>query len=122
MDPAKIRPGTKLATGQYNLFTSEVEPFPTDAPLPEEAWLFDPDFGLVLPGRSGGERSPGGAGNCAAFPVSERLQKPRGADPVSGSAVHGGTGCSEQAQRLKIPDLRLEVPKSEVQNGKMRNN
>ena len=38
------------ARGQFNLFTGELEPF-SDRPaaLPEEAWLFDPDFGLVLP-------------------------------------------------------------------------
>jgi hypothetical protein len=36
-----------IASGQFNLFTGELEPLSYGAPaLPEEAWLFDPDFGL----------------------------------------------------------------------------
>jgi len=36
--------------GQFNLFTGEVEPVPElQGPVPEERWLFDPDFRLVLP-------------------------------------------------------------------------
>ena len=38
-----------IATGQFNLFTGELESLPRGSgALPEEAWLFDPDFGLVL--------------------------------------------------------------------------
>ena len=40
---------TEFTVGQYNLLTGELEPFASEpAPLPEETWLFDPDFGLVL--------------------------------------------------------------------------
>ena len=43
---------TEPTAGQFNLFTGEVEPIPRpgipESP-PETPWLFDPDFGLVLP-------------------------------------------------------------------------
>ena len=43
---------TSIGSGQYNLFTGEVEPIPgspESEPQPETPWLFDPDFRLVLP-------------------------------------------------------------------------
>jgi CRISP-associated protein Cas1 len=60
----------KFTAGQYNLFTSEVEPFPTDRPpLPDEAWLFDPDFGLVLPDDPAGKEVLVEPGVALQFPV-----------------------------------------------------
>ncbi len=50
--------------GQFNLFTGELEPLPRGAAaLPEEAWLFDPDFGLVLPNDPAGKNQVSG-GRC----------------------------------------------------------
>lgn len=37
-----------ILSGQYNLLTGELEPLHT-AGVPETGWLFDPDFGIVLP-------------------------------------------------------------------------
>jgi CRISP-associated protein Cas1 len=56
--------------GQYNLFTGELEPF-SDGPaaLPEEAWLFDPDFGLVLPDDPAGKEVLVEPGISLQFPV-----------------------------------------------------
>jgi hypothetical protein len=36
--------------GQRNLFTGELEPIAaSDADVPETGWLFDPDWGVLLP-------------------------------------------------------------------------
>jgi hypothetical protein len=51
--PATVAEATFASIpGQYNLFTGEVEPIAglgEQEPQPETPWLFDPDFGLVLP-------------------------------------------------------------------------
>jgi hypothetical protein len=48
--PVQRASGSGGPPGQFNLFTGELDPFSDEpAALPEEAWLFDPDFGLVLP-------------------------------------------------------------------------
>jgi CRISPR-associated protein Cas1 len=56
--------------GQYNLFTGELERLPQErAALPEEAWLFDPDFGLVLPDDPAGKEVLVEPGVALQFPV-----------------------------------------------------
>ncbi len=63
------------ASGQYNLFTGELEPFPDGpSPLPEEAWLFDPDFGLVLPDDPAGREVLVEPGIALQFPLGNRGQ------------------------------------------------
>ncbi len=57
--------------GQYNLFTGELEPPRTDE-LPETGWLFDPDFGVVLPEERAGQEIALGQGVTLAFPTVER--------------------------------------------------
>jgi len=43
-----LRP--KESAGQWNLFTGELEPIPAqNGELPEPGWLFDPEWGMVLP-------------------------------------------------------------------------
>lgn len=47
---AATSPCSRSELGQINLFTGEVEPAKGEPErVPEERWLFDPDFGLVLP-------------------------------------------------------------------------
>jgi len=49
LEERSIPRASSAISGQFNLFTGELEPLASGpAPLPEEAWLFDPDFGLVL--------------------------------------------------------------------------
>ncbi len=49
-----IQPIPHHGVGQYNFFTCELEHLPQEPALvPEEAWLCDPDFGLVLPALPG---------------------------------------------------------------------
>lgn len=61
---------SNLRSGQFNLFTGELEPLPDGpAPLPEEAWLFDPDFGLVLPDDRAGKEVLVEPGIALQFPV-----------------------------------------------------
>jgi len=60
-----------LSTGQYNLFTGELEPLRTDE-IPESGWLFDPDFGIVLPEDVAGREVAVADGVTLAFPASER--------------------------------------------------
>lgn len=83
--------------GQFNLFTRELEPLP-DPPepllLPEEAWLFDPDFGLVLPDDVSGKGILVEPGISLQFPIREawrRFQGPgvRGQVRGRGSGVGG---------------------------------
>jgi CRISPR-associated protein Cas1 len=59
--------------GQYNLFTGELEPLRTDG-VPETGWLFDPDFGIVLPEDRLGREIAIGAGVTLAFPAIGYLE------------------------------------------------
>jgi hypothetical protein len=57
--------------GQFNLFTGEVEPVPGMGelePQPETPWLFDPDFGLVLPEDRAGKEILVEEGIALSFP------------------------------------------------------
>ncbi len=70
--PAEVTPEQK-AIGQWNLFTGEVEPIPGPTepdPQPETPWLFNPDFGLVLPDDPAGKKQVSGD----RFQVSGRKQ------------------------------------------------
>ena len=60
--------------GQFNLFTGEEEPTPGQGepePQPEERWLFDPDFGLVLPEDRAGKEIVVEEGIALNFPGPE---------------------------------------------------
>lgn len=59
--------------GQYNLFTGELEPLRTYE-IPETGWLFDPDFGVILPEERAGQEIMLGEGVVLAFPAGERLR------------------------------------------------
>ena len=86
------------ATGQFNLFTGEVEPIPGTSelePQPETPWLFDPDFGLVLPEDRAGKEILVEEGITLSFPA-------QGLEPhVAGYRIHG-TGES-------IEDLKSQI-------------
>src|SRR5579872_1944105 len=58
---------------QYNLFTGELEPSRT-AELRETGWLFDPDFGIVLPEDVAGREIAVAEGVTLAFPVPAGTQ------------------------------------------------
>jgi len=62
-----------ITTGQYNLFTGELEPLLTDE-VPETGWLFDPDFGVVLPEDRFGREVAVGPGVTLAFPATARIE------------------------------------------------
>jgi len=63
---------TEPTAGQFNLFTGEVEPIPRqgvpESP-PETPWLFDPDFGLVLPENPVGKEILVEEGITLSFPA-----------------------------------------------------
>jgi CRISPR-associated protein Cas1 len=67
-------PNTEAA--QYNLFTGELEPLRTDE-IPESGWLFDPDFGIVLPQDVAGREIVIADGVSLAFPTTAGLQTGR---------------------------------------------
>jgi CRISP-associated protein Cas1 len=74
------------AQGQLNLFTGEIELL-TDARarVPEELWLFDPDFGLVLPEGLAGKEILVEEGISLQFPALGRLEatsQRRGPKPI----------------------------------------
>ena len=60
-------------TGQYNLFTGELELLRIDE-VPETGWLFDPDFGIVLPENVAGREIAVSEGVTLAFPAIGGLQ------------------------------------------------
>jgi CRISPR-associated protein Cas1 len=79
--------------GQWNLLTGELEPFPTAEEVPESGWLFDPDFGLVLPEDVAGQQVIVDEGLSLAFPISyNAIRKP----PVRSD----GTGSRSFEYRL----------------------
>lgn len=55
--------------GQWNLLTGELETLRTEEIIPETGWLFDPDFGLVLPEDVAGRQVIVDEGLALAFPV-----------------------------------------------------
>src|SRR5579859_3522293 len=57
---------------QWNLLTGELEHLPSEDPVPQSGWLFDPDFGLALPGEVAGQQVIVDEGLTLAFPVSYR--------------------------------------------------
>ena len=68
-----ITPEQSISSGQFNIFTGELEPLPlAPASPPEERWLFDPDFSLVLPDEVAGQQVIVDEGLVLAFPVSYR--------------------------------------------------
>jgi len=84
------------ACGQYNLFTGELEPFPDrPAPAREEPWLFDPDFGLVLPDDPAGKEVLVEPGITLQFPIGDRLQGTGYREQGIGDRLQG-TGYREQ--------------------------
>ena len=56
--------------GQWNLLTGVLEPLRTEEIAPETGWLFDPDFGLVLPEDVAGRQVIVDEGLSLAFPIS----------------------------------------------------
>jgi len=56
--------------GQYNLLTGELDPLRTEDTIPESGWLFDPDFGVVLPEDAAGRQVIIDEGLSLAFPIS----------------------------------------------------
>lgn len=66
--------GQARSVGQFNLFTGEVEPIPgpgVPGSPPETPWLFDPDFGLVLPENPTGKEILVEEGIALNFPGPE---------------------------------------------------
>jgi CRISP-associated protein Cas1 len=104
--------------GQYNLLTGELEPFAHDpAPALEEAWLFDPDFGLVLPEDPAGKEVLVEPGVSLQFELGNRLQgtghKGGTGNRLQGTGHKGGTGNRlqgtgksgrEQSPAFRTPD------------------
>src|SRR5579885_1680579 len=57
------------SAGQWNLFTGELEPIPPqNGDAPESGWLFDPEWGMVLPKNPAGQEVVVDEGVSIAFP------------------------------------------------------
>jgi CRISPR-associated protein Cas1 len=92
MQPASISAvaidSTKEQYGQWNLLSGALEPLRTDEEIPESGWLFDPDFGLVLPEDVAGRQVLIDEGLSLAFPISYKpLRKP----PVRSDGMSSGS-------------------------------
>src|SRR6266566_4374880 len=62
-----LRP--EQSAGQWNLFTGELEPIPAqNGEAPESGWLFDPEWGMVLPKNPAGQEVVVDEGVSIAFP------------------------------------------------------
>lgn len=83
-----------IGLGQFNLFTGEVEPIQglkDPDPHPETAWLFDPDFGLVLPEDRAGKEIVVEEGIALSFPA--RIQE----------TSYRGRGTEESIANRRLP-------------------
>jgi CRISPR-associated protein Cas1 len=103
----------KDATAQINLFTGEPEPSRTDE-LPETGWLFDPDFGIVLPEDVAGREIAVTEGVTLAFPVTVgaqfgKLVLKKGAASVGMASAAAVTGGSRTVY-LPGPNGSRQVP------------
>jgi len=57
------------SAGQWNLFTGELEPIPAqNGDVPESGWLFDTEWGMVLPKNPAGQEVVVDEGVSIAFP------------------------------------------------------
>ena len=76
---ARLSKESNLA-GQWHLFTGELEEIRAneDGAGSESGWLFDPDWGMVLPGNAAGREIVVDAGVSLAFPAnpSEVIREP----------------------------------------------
>src|SRR5579883_625261 len=63
---------SRTELGQWNLFTGELEPVRVDGggTALESGWLFDPDWGMVLPENAAGREIVVDAGVSLAFPAN----------------------------------------------------
>jgi CRISPR-associated protein Cas1 len=89
-----LTPEESMSSGQFNIFTGELEP-PSlvAAPAAQERWLFDPDFGVVLPDDSAGRQVIVDEGLSLAFPISPKpIRKP--------SVRSDGTGAGSLERRV----------------------
>ena len=67
----------KEEVGQWNLLTGELEPLRDQEMVPETGWLFDPDFGFVLPEHIAGRQVIVDEGLALAFPITyQGIRKP----------------------------------------------
>jgi CRISP-associated protein Cas1 len=76
---AGVQSGNGKTAGQYSLLTGDLELIPAnDGEAPESGWLFDPDWGMVLPGNAAGREIVVDAGVSLAFPAnaSEVVREP----------------------------------------------
>src|SRR6185437_16454268 len=67
------------SAGQWNLFTGALDPIPAqNGELPEPGWLFDPEWGMVLPKNPAGQEVVVDEGVSISFPngQSEVLREP----------------------------------------------
>jgi CRISPR-associated protein Cas1 len=83
--------------GQFNLFTGELEPIPESPepePQPETQWLFDPDFGLVLPEDRAGKEILVEDGITLSFPAGGQVSG-------AGFRVSGGGRAPGAVENLK---------------------
>jgi len=89
--------GERKTVGQFNLFTGELEPIPESAepePQPETQWLFDPDFGLVLPEDRAGKEILVEDGITLSFPAGGQVSG-------AGFRVSGGGRAPGAVENLK---------------------
>jgi CRISP-associated protein Cas1 len=92
--------------GQYNLLTGQLEPIRDEESIPETGWLFDPDFGMVLPEAVAGRQVIVDEGLALAFPISyQATRKP----PVRSDGIARSLG----ARASTIGDRQLYVAQAE---------
>jgi hypothetical protein len=74
--PPSERPATSVGLGQFNLFTGRSRAHSgghaSRSRQPEERWLFDPDFRLVLPQDAAGKEILVEEGICLELPGAGR--------------------------------------------------
>ncbi len=91
---------------QFNLLTGELEPLRAEEVIPETGWLFDPDFGLVLPEDVAGRQVIVDEGLSLAFPISYQAAR-------KGPVRSDGTARSLEQRSPANGDRQLYVAQAE---------
>jgi hypothetical protein len=109
----KIVKCQKFST-QYNLFTGELEPLRSDE-VPVTGWLFDPDFGVVLPEDVAGREIAITDGVSLAFPTTAGLRVGRLAlkKPAASAAIGTRVVAASNGGAFAFPNGGKRYPDAE---------
>jgi hypothetical protein len=117
--PVEVESTAESRSGQFNLFTGEVEPVPGMGelePQPETPWLFDPDFGLVLPEDRAGKEILVEEGIALSFPAESKGTGYRSRGTGRTNENRQSQTCPERSERIENPSGAITNRTSPIAN------